>query len=83
MCVYVCVCVCVCVCIWVWRVSDQNGISLLYIMLEIYRSGQEPSMCERERKSVCVCVCMCAHVCLRVCVCSAVFSLEHAILVCL
>ena len=26
------------------RVSDQNGISLLYIMLEIHRSGQEPSI---------------------------------------
>ena len=25
------------------RVSDQNGISLLYIMLEIHHSGREPS----------------------------------------
>ena len=25
------------------RVSDQNGISLLYIMLDIHRSGREPS----------------------------------------
>ena len=42
-----CVCVCICVCIQVHmlRVSDQNGISLLYIMLEIHHSGWEPS-CE-------------------------------------
>ena len=26
------------------RVSDQNGTSLLYIMLEIHYSGQEPSI---------------------------------------
>ena len=26
----------------IWRVSDQNGLSLLYIMLEIHHSGQEP-----------------------------------------
>ena len=26
------------------RVSDQNGVSLLYIMLEIHHSGQEPSI---------------------------------------
>ena len=26
------------------RVSDQNGVSLLYIMLEIHHSGQEPSL---------------------------------------
>ena len=25
------------------RVSDQNGVSPLYIMLEIHHSGQEPS----------------------------------------
>ena len=25
------------------RVSDQNGVSLLYIMLEIHHSGREPS----------------------------------------
>ena len=24
------------------RVSDKNGVSLLYIMLEIHHSGQEP-----------------------------------------
>ena len=44
--VVVCVCVsknaCVCVCM---RVSDQNGISLLYIMLKIHHSGREPSVC--------------------------------------
>ena len=26
------------------RVPDQNGVSLLYIMLEIYHSGRKPSM---------------------------------------
>ena len=27
------------------RVLDQNGVSQLYHMLEIYSSGPEPSMC--------------------------------------
>ena len=27
------------------RVSDQNGVSLLYIMLEIHHSGRKPSIC--------------------------------------
>ena len=27
------------------RVTDQNGVSLLYIMLEIHQSGWEPSQC--------------------------------------
>ena len=27
------------------RVFDQNGVSLLYIMLEIHLSGREPSKC--------------------------------------
>ena len=27
------------------RVPDQNGVSLLYIMLEIHHSGWEPSLC--------------------------------------
>ena len=27
------------------RVSDQNGVSLLYIMLEMHHSGREPSVC--------------------------------------
>ena len=26
-------------------VSDQNGVSVLYIMLEIHHSGREPSIC--------------------------------------
>ena len=26
------------------RVSNQNGVSLLYIMLEIHHSGREPSI---------------------------------------
>ena len=30
------------------RVSDQNGVSLLYIMLEIHHSGQEPLICCKE-----------------------------------
>ena len=29
------------------RVSDQNDVSLLYIMLEIHHSGEEPSICFR------------------------------------
>ena len=28
----------------IMRVPDQNGISLLYIMLEIHHSGREPSI---------------------------------------
>ena len=32
------------------RVLDQNGVSLLYIMLEIHHAGQEPSICGRIRK---------------------------------
>ena len=35
------------------RVPDQNGVSLLYIMLEIHHSGWVPSI------YVCVCVCVC------------------------
>ena len=27
------------------RVSNQNGVSLLYIMHEIHHSGREPSIC--------------------------------------
>ena len=27
------------------RVSDQNGVSLLYIVLEIHHSGREPWIC--------------------------------------
>ena len=27
------------------RVPDQNGVSLLYIMLEIHHSGRETSIC--------------------------------------
>ena len=32
-----------CVQSYILRVSDQNGVSLLYIMLEIHHSGREPS----------------------------------------
>ena len=31
--------------VFVSRVSNQNGVSLLYIVLEIHLSGQEPSVC--------------------------------------
>ena len=31
------------------RVPDQNGVSLLYIMLEIHHSGREPLMCAQTR----------------------------------
>ena len=31
------------------RVPNQNGVSLLYIMLEIHHSGQEPSICTQDR----------------------------------
>ena len=27
-----------------WRVPEQNGVSVLYIMIEIHHSGQEPSI---------------------------------------
>ena len=30
------------------RVPDQNGVSLLCIMLEIHHSGREPSICESK-----------------------------------
>ena len=30
------------------RVFDQNGVSLLYIMLEIHHSGREPSIYSRD-----------------------------------
>ena len=36
------------------RVPNQNGISLLYIMLEIHHSGREPS-------NYCPCGCVSAH----------------------
>ena len=29
----------------IWRVADQNGVSVLYIMLEINHSVQESSIC--------------------------------------
>ena len=35
------------------RVSDQNGVCLLYIMLEIHHSGREPSIC------FCMYICIC------------------------
>ena len=31
-------------CAYISRVPDQNGVSLLYIMLEIHHSGREPSI---------------------------------------
>ena len=48
MCTYLCMCVCKCTCVdqcvCISRVSDQNGVSLLYIMLEIHHCGWEPSI---------------------------------------
>ena len=35
------------------RVSDQNGVSLLYIMLEIYHSGWEPLICFLSNEYCC------------------------------
>ena len=32
------------------RVSGQNGVSLLYVMLEIHHSGREPSICWGHRQ---------------------------------
>ena len=29
---------------YISRVPDQNGVSLLYVMLEIHHSGREPSI---------------------------------------
>ena len=37
------------------RVSDQNGVSLLYIMLEIHHSGQEPWISEMTARKSCKC----------------------------
>ena len=37
------------------RVSDQNGISLLYIMFEIHHSGQEPLICVLNSIYIYVC----------------------------
>ena len=34
-----------------WRVSNQNGVSLLYIMLEIHHSGWEPSNYDHKHSS--------------------------------
>ena len=35
----------VCWTCFISRVSDQNGVSLLYVMLEIHHFGREPSIC--------------------------------------
>ena len=32
------------------RVSEQNGVSLLHIMLEIHHSGREPLICDAEEE---------------------------------
>ena len=37
------------------RVSDQNGVSLLYIMLEIHHSGREPSICYPRHNTTIAC----------------------------
>ena len=79
-CLSVCVCMCVCclsvsvymcVCVCVSRVSDQNNISLLYIMLEIHHSGWEPSIC------VCVCVYESERMCDQVIERTVVFLALH------
>ena len=31
---------------YISKISDQNGVCGLYIMLEIYHSGRKPLMCE-------------------------------------
>ena len=51
------------------RESNQNGVSPLYIMLEIHHSGREPSI--YMSVWLCVCVCACVCVCVCVCVCAA------------
>ena len=33
---------------YISRVPDQNGVSLLYIMLEIHHSGWEPSIYQKQ-----------------------------------
>ena len=45
--IYICTCVSVCISVktCISRVPNQNGVSLLYIMLEIHHSGQEPLIC--------------------------------------
>ena len=55
------------------RVSDQNGVSPLYIMLEIHHVGREPSnyvCCVCDDCFLCVmfvyCVCVC-DICFAVC----------------
>ena len=55
-CVYMCVCVCARMCgMCISRVPNQNGVSPLYIMLEIHHSGPEPLICVRM------------HICLTQC----------------
>ena len=49
-------CVHMCVFVYISMVSDQNGISLLYIVLEMHHSGQEASI------YMCVCIFLCVCV---------------------
>ena len=53
-------------CVCISRVPNQNVVSLLYIMLEVYHSGWEPSiyvfMSECTTTSMCGCVNLCVHV---------------------
>ena len=55
-------------CVCISRVPNQNGVSLLYIMLEIHHSGMELSI--YVFKSACttasMCVCGCVNLCVRV-----------------
>ena len=34
------------------RISNQNGVSLLYIMLEIHHSGRKPSKCKSNQQNI-------------------------------
>ena len=51
------------------RVPDQNGVSLLYIMLEIHHSGWEPSVCSSvDSYKHCIEICMmCSFIFLFIC----------------
>ena len=41
-----------------WRVSNQKGVSPLYIMLEIHHSGQEPLIRGLGPESSFSCICL-------------------------
>ena len=41
---------------YISRVPDHNGISPLYIMLEIHHSGQEPLICTVVEAKIVICL---------------------------